>query len=218
MSTLTRGIVFDPRMYRGAATPPSTTLEDKSRYHNNGTITAATWVQLTSGLWVLSFNGTSSDVDLPITNSLVMDGTRSFTVCTWVNSTVLSGKMLTWGSDQLDIYFNGVKYACIANFAGAGLQSASGNTTPVAGRWYHLVGRYDGAILTLHENGVLQTNSWAGVDAVAVGMAEIHIGNRRGILDWFSGMVAPLITVYKIPLTDTDIWNIFQSERSLFGI
>jgi len=32
-------------------------VHDLSKYHNNGTITGATWTQLPSGIWVLSFDG-----------------------------------------------------------------------------------------------------------------------------------------------------------------
>lgn len=37
---------------------------DVSRYKNNGTSTAVTWLQLPTGLWVMGFNGTSSVVDI----------------------------------------------------------------------------------------------------------------------------------------------------------
>ena len=53
--------VLDERRYTGA-TPPPATFEDVSRYGNDGTHTAITWVRLPSGLWVRSFNGATSVV------------------------------------------------------------------------------------------------------------------------------------------------------------
>ncbi len=39
-------------------------LYDRSPYGNQGTITGASWVRLSSGLWCLSFDGSDDDVDL----------------------------------------------------------------------------------------------------------------------------------------------------------
>lgn len=56
------GILFEGRQYRGAVTPPAT-LEDTSRWGNDGVFTnAPTWTQLISELWYLNFVAASSQL------------------------------------------------------------------------------------------------------------------------------------------------------------
>ena len=56
------GYVLKERAYVGGASPPDS-FEDESRFGTDGTHTAITWVKLPSGLWVRSFNGSSSIVN-----------------------------------------------------------------------------------------------------------------------------------------------------------
>lgn len=55
---------------------------DRSGYANNGAISGATWTQLPSGVWVLSFNGTSDYVNCGNAVSLQMNDQLS--VSTWI--------------------------------------------------------------------------------------------------------------------------------------
>lgn len=66
MSFKSTGLVFKSRDYIGSVEPPATVLEDESRFGNNGSMTTAKpdLVQLPSGLWVFSYNGTDAVVDV----------------------------------------------------------------------------------------------------------------------------------------------------------
>jgi len=55
----TKGLALEPRTYRTLVAPPAATLEDASRFRNDGAITGATWVRLPSGFWVLDFDPTA---------------------------------------------------------------------------------------------------------------------------------------------------------------
>ena len=62
----TTGCVLSPREYRTILEPPAS-LEDTSRYGNDGVFTGAgepDWAQLPSGLWVLDFDGINDIVTI----------------------------------------------------------------------------------------------------------------------------------------------------------
>jgi len=65
-------------------------VHDLSKYHNNGTITGATWTQLPSGIWVLSFDGVDDYVEVPNHNALKL--ARAFVA--WVNIPTLLTELL----------------------------------------------------------------------------------------------------------------------------
>lgn len=57
-----KGILFEARQYRGTVTPPAT-LEDTSRWGNDGVFTnAPTWTKLPSRLWYLDFVAATSQL------------------------------------------------------------------------------------------------------------------------------------------------------------
>jgi hypothetical protein len=63
------------------------TLLDRSKNGNNGTISGATWVRLTSGLKVLKFNGSSQYVDLGTMGTFGSGRLAGFTFSCWVKPT-----------------------------------------------------------------------------------------------------------------------------------
>lgn len=60
----------------------SNKVHDRSPYSNAGTITGATWKQLPSGLWYLSFDAVDDDVDCGYDTSLRV-GSGDFVVSFW---------------------------------------------------------------------------------------------------------------------------------------
>ena len=76
----TKGILFEARQYRGATTPPAT-LEDVSRWGNDGVFTnAPTWTRLLpSGIWHLDFVAASSQL------VTIGDIGKARTLVFWVN-------------------------------------------------------------------------------------------------------------------------------------
>lgn len=74
-----KGILFEARQYRGEATPPAT-LEDVSRWGNDGVFTnAPTWTKRPSGLWYLDFVAGSSQL------VTIGDVGKARTLVFWVN-------------------------------------------------------------------------------------------------------------------------------------
>ena len=134
------GLVAAYSMDQGSGT----SLPDLSGTGNNGTISGATWS--TSGRFgsALSFNGTSSIVNVPDSSSL--DLTTAMTLEAWVQPTALGGKWRTVllkeqsGDMVYDLYAHGgggSKVPAAEIFVG-GARTASGTTALTANTWAHL--------------------------------------------------------------------------------
>jgi hypothetical protein len=217
---ITRGIVLNPRMYRGAATPPSTTLEDKSRYHNNGTITAATWTQLKSGLWVLSFNGTTAYVAVMDNGGLNIisrplsiiawvkpdaDATSGYIICRNTDAEANIQYAVLWSTTTVDLYLEGASKSSSANAAApVSVWSCIGATWSAAG------------VPQMYVNGVASGAAGAGFTDALTGRTTISIG-RRVDAGYFKGLMLPP-RVMPVEWSASDWWKAFNSERSLFGI
>lgn len=86
------GIVLSAARQRWGAMPSVVTLHDFSRFHNDGAMTDVTWVQLPSGLWVMSFNGATSFVDFGNDPSFDF-GLGDFALELWIRTT-----QTAWGT------------------------------------------------------------------------------------------------------------------------
>lgn len=79
-----RGLVFGEKPSIGIE---PTNLPDKSRYGNHGTHTNVTMVRRPSGLWVRSFNGSTSYVDLGNQTQYQFEYNDPFTFLFWLKTT-----------------------------------------------------------------------------------------------------------------------------------
>jgi hypothetical protein len=86
-----------------------TAIADASGTGNNGTVSGTTWS--TAGKYgaALSFNGTSSSVTLPDSNSL--DLSTGLTLEAWVNPTALNGGVGGWRTMVFKQTSGGMAYA-----------------------------------------------------------------------------------------------------------
>jgi hypothetical protein len=145
--TLVAGYSFDA----GAGT----TLADSSGNGNAGTIVGATWTTGKFGS-ALSFNGTSSRVDLPALGTFYKTG---FTLEAWVKK---SGNKLDDGILGSWNWPGGGPMLWVDHLAGryyltmdAGLPSyLDSGAVPTTGQWQYLSATYDGATARFYLNGV----------------------------------------------------------------
>jgi len=216
------GLVLKARSYIGSATPPAS-LEDESRFGNDGTfaagVAAPSWIQLPSGLWVLSFDG--SDDYLTCGHSVSLHFTEAFTLEAWVKSVTaatcyvmskgwdLEGSWLLYlpGGENLKLYIN---------FSGGIGIKASGEAPLTLDTWHHAVGLYDKngtAILTAYLDGVkyegdTQVGNFGRSDA------DVYVSAEGPTLD---GHIA-LPRIYNRALSAAEIAARFQAERHWFGV
>lgn len=76
--------VLDIASQLGGAEPGLVTTYDKSRFHNDGTLTNITWTQLGDGLWYPVYNGATSLVAVATAPSLNVLELESLTIMAWV--------------------------------------------------------------------------------------------------------------------------------------
>ena len=219
---LNKGIVLDPKVYRGEIEPPDA-LEDESRYGNDGVHTNITWVRLPSGLWVRSFNGATSKVEGNGLNAIA-----NLTLMAWVNPGELPATSANGGSFVL--MNGGVERKCFGFGIGSGAGADgskltalidtlawvdSGYTFGSIDTWYHIVCLRNSTTLIFYVNGVVQ----AGTSVVVplTGALTYTIGDHGAISYPLEGLVA-FPHIYNYALSADQINTIFAAERTLFGV
>ena len=133
-----------------------TVAQDISLYHNNGIFLAAgepTWVQLISGVWVLSFDGVNDKVS--IGNPVSLRLSAPITVSLWCNPTAAHGGnnhyLLSKGDALTDGYHILLRddNTWTAFFGTATVVGPA----PIVGTWKNLVITDNGAALIFYVNG-----------------------------------------------------------------
>jgi hypothetical protein len=218
MGAKTRGIVFEADVSRDVM-PSTVTLIDRSRWKNNGTWTNGAYTRLPSGLWVGSFNGTSTQINCGKNSSLNL---FHLTLLAWVNPSTAdengyviakfsgalnSGYSLLWSgeSDQISL-------------VGGSATRTSNAVFTEYGRWAFCAIVAGGGNVYFYHNGV--SEGTAAVVLSDSSASDFIIGNRDGgtiFAHYFDGYIArPRALNYM--LTPGQILKIFNAERSLFGV
>lgn len=119
--------------------------------------------------YIISLNGVNSDV---LVNNVNLSISDSLTVACMLRWDTIPGKgrsgayLMTYNSPsnanngQFWLYHNSTnsKFGFAVNTS-SGLKSIYGTTIPKKGMWYHLAGTYDGRVMKLYVNGVLEAQS-----------------------------------------------------------
>lgn len=180
------GCVLASPFYRGEAALSTTTVRDSSRWGNDGTGANLATVRLPSGLWVYSFNGSSSVIDIGDTDRNVQ------TFVAWV-------------------YPDDNTSRSIADFD-AGTHSveldASGDLTATA--WgaptTYVNGAASAAVAQSVWNLVMVTT------ATAFAASDLDIGKE---VNFFDGYIA-LVRAYDYALSSVQARGIYTKEYQLF--
>jgi len=185
------GIVFEGQRYWSldSTEPPATALADVSRFGNDGSMTASKpdWVKLSSGLWVMSFNGADAVVDVGNI------GQNMKTFLAWIypdDNTTRSIADFDGGTISLEL-------------DASGDLTATGWTAPT---------RYVNAAVA---NAVTQS-AWSFIaitTATAIDVSDFDIGKEASYFDGY--MSPPVLINYALSLDK--IQNIYESERRYFG-
>ncbi len=187
-----------------------TTIADSSVFGNTGTAAATTWN--TTGKFgnSLTFNGTSSRVNVPDASSL--DLTTGATVEAWVNPSTVAP---AWNTTVMkeNLAAGDLSYALEANtpYGGAGGWNVVGTTTRAAenparlpaNTWTHTTMTYDGSNIRYYENGTLVTTTPA-TGSVTNGNGPLSIGGNTIWGEYFTGRIDE-VRVYNRALTAAEI-------------
>ena len=168
------------------------TVADASGFGNNGTVSATTWS--TQGKFgnALSFNGTSSIVNIANSSSLQL-GT-AMTLEAWVNPAATSAAWRDVVYKGNDNYYlmgttdrNGGFPAGGGTFGGANA-NALGNAVLPANSWSFIATTFDGAMLRFYVNGAL-VGSQVATGPIATSTNPLQIGGDSLFGQHFNGLI-----------------------------
>ncbi len=184
-----------------------TAVSDASGTGNHGTTTSTTWAAMGRFGSALSFNGSTSQVTVPDSNSL--DLTTGLTLEAWVNPIQLSG---SWRTVIFKQTTSGMAYALFAANGGnrpvgqvqiGAEQNATGPAALPLNAWTHVATTYDGATLRLFVNGA-QVASKPQTGSAAVSNAVLRIGRNSIWSEPFRGLIDE-VRIYDRALAATEI-------------
>ena len=171
MSDLSRSLVLDPRVYVGGGVAPPATLEDRSRYGNNGTFSGSmAWVKNASGIWYLK-RDTAQSVNIPTSASLTSGLVKQNSFVVWTKRSGGSIGNSAWaglitqntGNWLLQWDYNITAGGCDIGFSfievGGASKYLATNTMYPQGTWYFIVGTWDGQYSKIYVNCVLSKTS-----------------------------------------------------------
>ena len=187
------------------------TLRDESVYGNHGTLTnmdaASDWV-VSGGKVALDFDGVD---DVVVCEAPSKVTTNRLTVSCWVLPSVLTrGDLVTcWNNGSINSQFN-LLYGLTSGKAifyisdGTGYNSGDSSTAMEVNKWYHIVGTYDGASVSVGVNGFIETSAAASVTLPTANLTNIRFGNNLQGDGDFTGQLDD-IRVYNRVLTPSEI-------------
>jgi len=214
--------VLHAKEYLQSATPASA-LVDRSRFANNGTFSNVTWTQLSSGVWVNGFNGSTSYIEIP--DSPTMRMTQGGTISCWVKANglgeggyarIIDKSSSAAGADGYKLQYNTNNVIYFKTSTGADLLS-SANALPF-GVW-KLVTVTFGSARKIYVNGVDVTASGGSESALPPNVAgAVRIGNRAGATDFtWDGNIGGMKLTQKV-MTATEVLREFNATRRMYGV
>jgi glucose/arabinose dehydrogenase len=184
-----------------------TAVTDASGTGNSGATTGTTWAAGGRFGSALSFNGSSSSITIPDSNSL--DLSTGMTLEAWVNPTALGS---AWRTAVFKQSTSGMVYSLYANNGASrptgqvnilGEQNAAGTAAVPLNTWTHLATTYDGAALKLYVNGT-QVASKAQTGAIPASTGPLRIGGNSIWGEFFAGLIDE-VRIYPRALTAGEI-------------
>jgi hypothetical protein len=201
----------------------SGSLFDLSRNLNHGTFSNVTWYQLSSGIWMMNFNGTTSYVEMADNPKLRL--TEGGTIAVWVCAKSIgetNGAIIFKGTNTAAL--NG--YRIILGNNNAFIFSVNAGTNTVSLPNAILYNAYTLIAVTvsstgrkLYSNTIDVTDTGGNETALPPNVAGVvTIGNRPTTQDrTFDGYISPL-KIWNYALSQTEITDLFTRERFLYGI
>ena len=183
------------------------TTADSSWNANTGTISGAAWAASGRYGGALSFNGTSSRVDINDANSL--DLTSGLTIEAWVYPTALSGwRTVILKETSADLVYGLYAYDNAPRpagyvYVGGNYFDAPGTTSIPLNAWTHLAATHDGATLRLFVNGN-QVGSRTATGNITVSTGPLRIGGNLVWGEYFSGNIDE-VRIYNRALSPAEI-------------
>lgn len=193
-----------------------TTVYDKSKYGNNGTIYGATWTEDAEKGECLSFDGNN---DRAVISGFKQSQTPdSFSVSFWIKN-VNTGKHrfiikpLASGSTYWFVSFSSADYLQFGLFDGAASVSQNADFSGYAGVWTHVVCVFDsGSKMEIYINNVIQSTistALLGVGSSSRYLSLADIG-WMGVNDGYLKAILNDVRIYNRALSESEISALYR--------
>ncbi len=204
-----------------------TTVSDLSGNGNTGTVHGTSWTMGGKYGGALSFNGTSSYVDLGNAPSLQLTG--SMTVSAWINALsppaddgAIVTKSDTGAGWQLKTSPDTGPHAFAVAVSGARVSRTQrySTTTRALNTWYHVAGVYNASTKTLsvYVNGVLDNGVLVGAVPTGQVTSSVNVNlGRKGNGYYFSGLIDE-VRIYNRALAPSEIQTDMATRLGSGGI
>ena len=217
--SLTRGLILDVANQVGGAAPNATVLHDWSRYGNNGAFLGAgepNWLLLSSGLWVLDFDGINDSIVVPDVIS-----THAFTYMCFFNANTWGGSnggrfFQSSGANTYAGYLDNINSRLGFTSDWVSWSASAFGSIALTTTTHFASTRTEAGIVNFYINGVLNgpADQNSGTPTVA---ASTILGNDAGATVTFDGWHG-LIKIFNYTLTPAQIRARYHSTRWLFGV
>ena len=185
-----------------------TTVNDASGNNNKGTLSNATWAASGKYGKALSFNGTSSIVNIPDAASLRL--TTAMTLEAWVNPTAAGS---VWRTVVMKEISGDLAYSLYANEdvnvpaayvrIGTASRRVGGTGQLPLNTWTHLAATYTSGSLRIYVNGSLVSTT-TGTGSITSSTLPMRIGGNTIWGEYFAGLIDE-VKVYNRALSATEI-------------
>tara|TARA_R110001599_G_scaffold88688_1_gene235509 strand:+ start:3244 stop:5094 length:1851 start_codon:yes stop_codon:yes gene_type:complete len=183
-----------------------------------GYVSATVWPDPATPRYVWTFDGTGDYINVGDIGDVF--GT-SFTISMWINSADVSNRKefigqyvdsnnwWRFGNDELG------NWEIDVQDGGSRTVSVNPDWSVVVNQWHHIVLSRNASDWRFYKNG---EEDGTGSDASTLPdmAAPVHIGNSTGGA-YFNGKISA-VQIYKTPLTHAQIKNMYNSQRSRFGL
>jgi len=181
---------------------------------NNGKINGASWTTGINGS-ALSFDGKNDYIQISNNN---LNPTDKLTIVAWIKWNIKPSSGQHWaniidknGDNEWQLqhsYHNDkFEFAVKTEYARKYVQST---TKPENGKWYQIVGVYDGSHIKIYVNGKLEKSTTL-TGKIKVSNSDINIGRRTWKDRYFNGVIDE-VSVYNKALTDEEIKDLYNKH------
>jgi Tfp pilus assembly protein PilV len=205
------------------------TWNDLTNNGNNGTLSATGVTYSSSNSGILTFNGSSGNVNSGNSGSLDINGPITLDGWVKVSSTAAVQAILLKSSAGGNLGLT--SYGLSINAGGAisnVLYSSSiatnfitGSSYITAGNWYNIVSTWDGSTTTannvkIYVNGA-QVQSFSKTDTLNSNWQTLSIGSQQAAGNFLNGSIGA-VKIYNRALTDNEITQNFNAIRGRYGL